>query len=71
MSKYVITLTKSEIEGAILDRLNREVTIRGRKSLMSPRIEFRDRDGSIGYFEADVRVGDEDDREPTEEELQP
>lgn len=54
MSKYTITLTKSEIEVAVLSYINREVTICGRKELKDPVISFRDKDGSVGYFEVDI-----------------
>lgn len=56
MSKYTITLTKSEIEAAILDYIDREVTISGRKKLQDPKLAFRDKDGGIGYLEVDIHV---------------
>lgn len=56
MSKYSITLTKQEIELAILAYVNRGVTINGRRELDEPSLSFLNKDGDIGYFSCIVEV---------------
>lgn len=56
MSRYVITLNKSEIIDAVLRYVNSEVTIGNRRDLKDPTVTFRDKDGLVGLLDVDIEV---------------
>lgn len=54
MSKLSITLTKREVEQAVLNYVNKRVTVNGRREIETPEVSFMNAAGDIGYFTCSI-----------------
>lgn len=58
MSKLSIILTKREVEQAVLNYVNKGITVNGRKEINTPEVSFMNAAGDIGYFTCSIDTDD-------------